>query len=169
MRAAETPTHWRKDLDDALRYRGRLVVPSSLCEEVLKEFHCSRLVVYPGQTKIYYSVHMQYWWRDLKKAIEDYIRRCLTYQQVKVEHMRSSGELQPLLVPQWKWDHITMDFVTGLPLSKGSDTIWVIVDRLTNTVRFLLLREGTIVPILGKRYVAEVVRLHGVTLSIVSN
>ncbi|XP_071905696.1 uncharacterized protein [Coffea arabica] len=66
-----------------------------------------------------------YWWEGLKKDVAEFVQRCLTCQQVKAEHQKPSGLLQPLEIPEWKWEHITMDFVTGLPRSqKGFDAIW---------------------------------------------
>ncbi|GKD24672.1 transposon ty3-I gag-pol polyprotein, partial [Tanacetum coccineum] len=61
---------------------------------------------------------------------------------VKIEHQRASGLLQPLEIPMWKWDEISMDFVTGLPTTqKRHDTIWVVVDRLTKSTHFLPVRK----------------------------
>ena len=52
----------------------------------------------------------------MKRDVVEFVTRCLVCQQVKVEHQRPSGTLQPLLIPKWKWEHITMDFVIGLPV-----------------------------------------------------
>ena len=66
----------------------------------------------------------------MKREIAKFVAECLTCQQVKIEHQRPSGLLKPLLIPEWKWEHITMDFVLGLPRTqKGYNSIWVIVDR----------------------------------------
>ena len=71
----------------------------------------------------------------MKKHVASYVSQCATYQQIKAEHQRPSGLLQSLEIPQWKWEHITMDFVVGLPRSQvGHDGIWVIVDRLMKTL-----------------------------------
>jgi hypothetical protein len=68
----------------------------------------------------------------MKKEIAAYVARCDTYYRVKAIHMRSARLLQPLSVPSWKWDDISMDFITRLPTTqKGHDSIWVIMDRLT--------------------------------------
>ncbi|KAI3756964.1 hypothetical protein L6452_04496 [Arctium lappa] len=90
--------------------------------------------------------------------------------KVKAEHQRSYGELQPLEIPIWKWDDITMDFVTGLPRSpKGHDAIWVIVDRLTKSAHFLPIKETYPLENLAKLYIDEIVSRHGVPSSIVSD
>ena len=73
----------------------------------------------------------------MKRDLIDYVSKCLTCQQVKAEHQVPSGLLNPILIPQWKWDSIAMDFVTGLPLTQRKhDYVWVIVDRLTKSTHF---------------------------------
>ena len=108
---------WAIHTDGSLRYRGRVVVPQStdLRKEILREFHCSRFAVHPGGTKMYHDLHRQYYWSGIKRHVEDFVRRCLTCQQVKAEHQRPAGLLQPLEIVEWKWEHIKMDFVTHLP------------------------------------------------------
>ena len=89
---------WAIHTDGSLRYRGRVVVPQStdLREEILREFHCSRFAVHPGGTKMYHDLRHQYYWSGMKRHVGDFVRRCLTCQQVKVEHQRPAGLLQPL-------------------------------------------------------------------------
>ena len=90
----------------------------NLREEILEEAYFSAYSVHPGTTKMYYSIRDLYWWDGLKKDIADYVAKCLTCQQVKAEHQKPSGKLQPLPIPEWKWERITMDFVVGLPRSR---------------------------------------------------
>ena len=74
----------------------------------------------------------------MKKDVAEFISKCLVYQQVKIEHQKPVILLQSLLVPEWKWEYIAMDFVIGLPsTSKGYNFIWVIMDRLTKSEHFL--------------------------------
>jgi hypothetical protein len=111
-----------------------------------------------------------YWWPNMKKQIADFVASCPVCQQVKVEHQKPAWPLQPLLIPQWKWKDITMDFVSRLPRGKkGNDAIWVIVDRLTKSALFLPMKMTDPIDKLARLYVNEVVRLHGVPLSIVSD
>ena len=106
----------------------------------------------------------------MKRDIAEYVSRCLTCQQVKAEHQRPSGLAQPLPIPKWKWEHITMDFVVGLPRSRsGYDSIWVVVDRLTKSVHFLPVKKTYPMDRLAQVYVNEIVRLHGTPVSIVSD
>ena len=96
------------------------------------EFHYFRFVVHLGSTKMYRDLHCQYYWSGMKRHVGDFVRWCLTCQQVKVEHQRPTGLLQRLEIAEWKWEHITMDFVTHLPRTSWKhDAVWVIVDRLT--------------------------------------
>ncbi|KAI0503771.1 hypothetical protein KFK09_014714 [Dendrobium nobile] len=89
---------------------------------------------------------------------------------IKAEHQKPSGQLQPLPIPEWKWEDIAMDFVVGLPRSRQSrDAIWVIIDRLTKSAHFLPIRQTDSVEKLAKLYVDEIVRLHGIPKSIVSD
>jgi len=99
-----------------------------------------------------------------------YVSQCIVCQQVKAEHQKSAGLLQPLPIPEWKWDNISMDFVSGLPRTvKGCDAIWVVVDRLTKSAHFLPIKKTYPLNRLAKLYVEEMVRLHGVPSSIVSD
>ena len=99
----------------------------------------------------------------MKREVAQFVARCLTCQQVKVEPQKSVGLLQPLPILVWKWEHISMDFVSGLSRTlKGCDAIWVIVDRLTKSVHFLLVKTGYSIERLARLYIDEIVRLHGV-------
>ena len=104
----------------------------------------------------------------MKWDITQFVSKCLTCQQVKVEHQKLARLLQPQPIAEWKWDHVTMDFVAGLLRTPQSrDSVWVIVDRLTKSTHFLAMRITDSVLSLSKLYVKEIVRLHGVPLSIV--
>nr|GEY88328.1 reverse transcriptase domain-containing protein [Tanacetum cinerariifolium] len=102
--------------------------------------------------------------------IATYVSKCLTCAKVKIEYQKSSGLLVQPEIPQWKWENITMDFVTKLPkTAAGQDTIWVIVDRLTKSAHFLPMREDDTLEKLTRQYLKEVVSRHGVPLSIISD
>ena len=106
----------------------------------------------------------------MKQEVAEYVDKCLTCQKVKAEHQCPVGELRPLEIPTWKWDLILMDFVMGLPLSASKkNAIWVIVDRLTKSAYFLLIKDTWGVEKLAQLYVKEIVRLHGIPLDIVSD
>nr|GFA77953.1 putative reverse transcriptase domain, ribonuclease H-like domain, aspartic peptidase domain protein [Tanacetum cinerariifolium] len=106
----------------------------------------------------------------MKADIATYVSKCLTYAKVKPEHQKPSGLLVQQEIPEWKWDNITMDFVTKLPkLSQGYDTIWVIVDRLTKSAIFTPIRETDPMDKLTRIYLKEVVTRHGIRVSIISD
>ncbi|GKD89878.1 putative reverse transcriptase domain-containing protein [Tanacetum coccineum] len=103
-----------------------------------------------------------YWWPRMKRDIAIYVSKCLTCSNVKAEHQRPSGLLQQPEIPEWKWDKITMDFITKLPRTKsGHDTIWVKVDRLTKSSHFLAIREDYSTKRLARLYIDEIVARHG--------
>ncbi|KAL5553315.1 hypothetical protein UlMin_040716 [Ulmus minor] len=106
----------------------------------------------------------------MKEDVAKYVAKCLTCQKIKAEHQRPGGELQPIEVPEWKWEQITMDFVVGLPkTAKSHDAIWVIVDRLTKSAHFIPIKMTYSLEQLAELYVREVVRLHGVPKAIISD
>jgi len=155
-----------------LRYRNRLCVVdhSELRKELLQESHNSTLSTHPGSTKMYRDLKTHYWWPGMKKDVAEYVARCLTCQRVKAEHQKPGGLLQPLPIPVWKWEHITMDFVVGMPQTqKHHDAIWVVVDRLTKSAHFLPLKTTYNAEQLAELYIKEIVRLHSVPISTVSD
>ena len=106
----------------------------------------------------------------MKKEIADFVSRCLTCQQVKAEHQKPVGKIQPLSIPVWKWDKITMDFVIELLRTRRQhNAIWVIVDKLTKSAHFLSVSNDDPLDKFAQLYVEEIVRLHGVPISIVSD
>ena len=163
---------WTVHADGSLRYRGRVVVPqlSDLREEILREFHYSRFAVHPSGTKMYQDLRRQYYWSRMKRHVGDFVRRCLTCQQVKAEHQKPTGLLQPLEVVERKWEYVTMDFVTHMPRTpQGHDAVWLIVDRLMKSAHFLAVRMTFTLERFYRLYIREIVRLHGVLVSIVSD
>ncbi|KAK1431807.1 hypothetical protein QVD17_08491 [Tagetes erecta] len=158
--------------DEVLYFQGKIWIPNSdeLRELIMHEAHKTRYSVHPGADKMYHDLRQCYWWPGMKKDIATYVRKCLTCSRVKAEHQRPSGLLQQPEIPQWKWEQITMDFITKLPrTSRGHDSIWVIVDRLTKSAHFLPIREDFKMDKLAKIYVNEIVSRHGVPISIISD
>ena len=106
----------------------------------------------------------------MKKDVATYVGKCLTCAKVKAEHQKPSGLLQQPEIPQWKWEQITMDFITKLPrTARAHDTIWVVVDRLTKSAHFLPIREDFKMERLAHIYINEIVTRHGVPISIISD
>ena len=157
--------------DQILCYETRFWIPQKggVRERILSEAHNSRYSIHPGSVKMYHDLKERYWWPGMKKDVNEWVQKCLTCQQVKAEHQKPYGQLQPLEIPVWKWEHITMDFITKLPRTqKGNDTIWVIVDRLTKSAHFLPMKETMSMERLAQLYINEIVSRHGVPVSIVS-
>ncbi|GJS44575.1 putative reverse transcriptase domain-containing protein [Tanacetum coccineum] len=135
---------------------------------IMHESHKSKYSVHPGSDKMYQDMKQLYWWPNMKADIATYVSKCLTCLRVKAEHQKPSGLLVQPAIPQWKWENITMDFVTKLPRTQsGNDTIWVIVDRLTKSAHFLPMRETDPMDKLAKLYLKEVVTRHGIPVSII--
>ena len=127
---SELGTEKRKDFrtsrDGILRFRERVCVPRSrvLKKMLLDEGHKSCLSIHPSTTKMYKDLKATFWWTGMKTDVADYVASCLVCQKAKIEHQRPGGTLEPLDIPQWKWDSISMDFVTHLPRSvRGHDSI----------------------------------------------
>ena len=81
---------------------------------ILEEAHSSAYAIHPGSTKMYKTIKENYWWAGMERDIAEHVSKCLVCQQVKAEHQRPAGLLQPLPIPEWKWEHVTMDFVVGI-------------------------------------------------------
>ncbi|GJT59468.1 putative reverse transcriptase domain-containing protein [Tanacetum coccineum] len=135
---------------------------------IMHESHKSKYSVHPGSDKMYQDMKQLYWWPNMKADIATYVSKCLTCLRVKAEHQKPSGLLVQPAIPQWKWENITMDFVTKLPRTQsGNDTIWVIVDRLTKSAHFLPIRETDPMDKLARLYLKEVVTRHGIPVLII--
>nr|GFA11623.1 putative reverse transcriptase domain, ribonuclease H-like domain, aspartic peptidase domain protein [Tanacetum cinerariifolium] len=135
---------------------------------IMNESHKSKYFVHSGSDKMYQDMKLLYWWPNMKADIATYVSKCLTCLRVKNEHQKPSGLLVQLEIPQWKWDNITMDFVTKLPKTQnGNDTIWVVVDRLTKSAHFLPMKETDPIDKLTRLYLKEVVTRHGIPVSII--
>jgi hypothetical protein len=106
----------------------------------------------------------------MKGAVAEYIALCDNSQRVKAKQQRPAGLLQPLKIPQWKWEEISMDFIVGLPTTQsGYDSIWVIVDRFSKVAHFILVKTTYKGSKLAELYIARIMCLHGVPKKIVSD
>ena len=118
--------HFSVDDQGVVKFKNRLVIPSSdeLRRKNLDEAHNSKLYIHLGSNKMYHDLRHLYWWPNMKQDITKYISECDTCGRVKADHMCTLGFLQPLPIPVWKWEDISMDFVVGLPrTAKGYDSI----------------------------------------------
>ncbi|GJU44726.1 hypothetical protein Tco_1201992 [Tanacetum coccineum] len=137
--------HKLETWSDGVRYlngRAWILKFNNLRKVVMDEAHRSRYSIHLGADKMY----------------------------MDVEHQKLFGLLQQPKIPMWKWERITMDFVTKLPrTTRGHDSIWVVGDRLTKPAHFLPMQEDYKIDKLSQLYINEIVTRHGVTLSIISD
>ncbi|KAL0549281.1 hypothetical protein IC582_013762 [Cucumis melo] len=158
--------------DGGLLFERRLCVPSDgvIKTELLSEAHSSPFSMHPGSTKMYQDLKRVYWWRNMKREVAEFVSKCLVCQQVKAPRQKPAGLLQPLSIPEWKWENVSMDFITGLPRTlRGFTVIWVVVDRLTKSAHFVPGKSTYTASKWAQLYMSEIVRLHGVPVSIVSD
>jgi hypothetical protein len=139
-------------------------------QQVLREAHQTKYMIHLGSTKMYKDLKKTFWWNNMRRDIVEYVSKYIICQQIKAEHQRPAGLLQPLLIPEWKWEDINMDFIVRLPkTTRGNDSIWVIVDRLTKVAHFIPYKIGMTLDNLAKLYIKEIVRLHGIPKTITSD
>ncbi|GJS88929.1 putative reverse transcriptase domain-containing protein [Tanacetum coccineum] len=151
-----------------LNDRSWLPCYGNLRTVIMHESYKSKYSIHPGSDKMYQDMKKLYWWPNMKADITTYVSKCLTCAKVKDDHQRPSGLLVQPKIPQWKWDNITMDFITKLPKSsQGYDTIWVIVDRLTKYTIFIQMRETDPMERLTRMYLKKVVTRYGIPISII--
>ncbi|GJW75276.1 putative reverse transcriptase domain-containing protein [Tanacetum coccineum] len=158
--------------DGTLCLRNRSWIPcrGNLSELIMHESHKSKYLIHPGSDKMYQDLKKLYWWPNMKAEIATYVGKCLTCAKVKAECQKPSGLLVQHVISVWKWENITMDFITKLPkMSSGQDTIWVIVDRLTKSAHLLQMKETYSMEKLTRQYLKEVVSRHGVPVLIISD
>ncbi|GJV67036.1 putative reverse transcriptase domain-containing protein, partial [Tanacetum coccineum] len=158
---------------NGIRYHDKriwLPLHGGLRDLIMHESHKSKYSIHPGSTKMYQDLKRLYWWPNMKADIATYVEKCLTCAKVKAEHMKPSGLLQQPEIPEWKWEKVTMDFVSGLPRTpSGYDSIWVIVDRLTKSAHFLPMKKTDSIEKLAQLYLKEIVCRHGVPVSVISD
>ena len=170
--ARNDKTEYQIAQDGTVLVHGRISVPNvrEFKEEIMSQSHQSKFSVHPGLNKMYKDIKRYYHWVRMKTDVAEWVAKCPTCQLVKAEHQVPSGLLQSLPIPEWKWDHITMDFVSGFPTTRNrKDSVWVVVDRLTKSAHFIPIKKTDGVEPLVQIYMDEIVRLHGMPASIVSD
>nr|GEX11182.1 putative reverse transcriptase domain-containing protein [Tanacetum cinerariifolium] len=158
--------------DGTLRLNERSWIPnlSNLRGVIMHESHKSKYSIHSGSEKMCQDLKKLYWWPNMKAEIATYVSKCLTCVMVKAEYQKPSGLLVQPVIPLWKWENITTDFVTKLPRTlTGQDTIWVIVDQLLKSAHFLPMKENDPMKKLTRQYLREVVSKHGVPVLIISD
>ncbi|CAJ2661993.1 unnamed protein product [Trifolium pratense] len=154
-----------------LYWKHRMVIPpkATLIQQILEEFHTSPIGGHAGMTRTLARIKSQFYWSAMKKDIFDYVQNCLVCQQAKTTNTLLAGLLQPLPIPSQVWEDIAMDFITSLPLSFGYTTIMVVVDRLTKYAHFIAMKTDYTSKSVAEAFMHNVVKLHGMPKSIVSD
>jgi hypothetical protein len=161
---------FRQDAIGILWFKDRLVVPKNfkLHHKIMDETHCSRYSIHPGTNKMYQDFKKSFSWIRMKREIVKYVSECDTCRRVKADHLRPTGNLQPLSIPERKWENICIDFIVGLPrTSRGYNSIWVIVDRLTKSAHFIPVSTTYKVRQYAELYISHIIRYHGISKTIV--
>lgn len=141
---AGKPLEFKIHEDGFVWFHNRLCVPDDeeIRKEILIEAHSTPYTIHPGSTKMYRDLKGVFWWNNMKRDIAKIVSECDVCQRIKAEHQRPAEYLQPLEIPVWKCEQISMDFISGLPrTSIGYDSLWVIVDRLTKSAHFILVKQ----------------------------
>ncbi|GJS36123.1 putative nucleotidyltransferase, ribonuclease H [Tanacetum coccineum] len=140
LRGMDKSFEIRPDGTRCITNRSWLPLFGGLRDLIMHESHKSKYSIHPGSDKMYHDLK-NYWWPNMKAIIAEYVSKCLTCSRVKAECQKPSGLLVQPEIPMWKWERITMDFVTKLPkTSTGHDAIWVIVDHLSKSAHFIPIR-----------------------------
>ncbi|XP_036003961.1 uncharacterized protein LOC110367566 [Fundulus heteroclitus] len=148
---------------------GKTYVPSSVRPQVLHWFHSTKLFAHPGSRRTSTLITRHFWWPSLYKDVREYTLACPTCAQNKSSNRPPAGLLQPLPLPQRPWSHIALDFVTGLPSSRGMTTILTIVDRFSKACHLVPLRKLPSAFQTAQLLVRHVFRLHGIPKEILSD
>ncbi|KAM1764073.1 hypothetical protein COP1_003279 [Malus domestica] len=161
-----------RETDGMLMQESRMFVLNNveLKKAILDGAHISAYVMHPRGTKMYHTIQQFYYGLGMKREIAEYVSRCVICQQVKAERKKPFELMQPLPVPHWKWENITMDFVYKLPRTQnGYDSILGIVDRLTKSSHFIPVKKKCPLSRLAKLFISKIVRYHGIPVSIISD
>jgi hypothetical protein len=136
----------------------------------MKEAHRAIYCVHPGVKKMYENMRKLFFWVGMKHDVVHFVAKCLECQQVKADHHHSTGLLQPHDVPMSKWEVISMDFVVRFLLTyHRHNAILLIVDKLTKSAHFILVRDTYDVTDVAHVFVSEVIRLHVIPKKIISD
>lgn len=157
--------------ENLLFWNDKLVIPtgSTLIDQVLYEFHASPIGGHAGIARTIARISSQLFLPSLRKDVKAFVDKCVVCQQAKTMNTAPAGLLQPLPIPSQVWEDVSMDFITGFPVSFGFTVILVVVDRLTKYAHFMALKTDYTSKSVAESFMANVVKLHGMPKSIVSD
>jgi hypothetical protein len=153
-----------------IKFKGKVWIAQNLALQtrIIAALRSSPIGGHSGMKATYYRIKQLFYWKGLKSDVEQFVKQCQICQQAKHENSHPSGLLQPLPVPQGAWQDLTMDFIEGLPVSEGYNSISVVVDRYTKYSHFIPLKHPFTAQVVAKAILDNVVKLHGCQKSIVS-
>ena len=159
-----------EDQDSNQQY-WRIIVPDNqeIKTSVLKEIHCVPYAGHPGYVRTLEIVKRHFYWSHMTPEVRSFVLDCPVCQVEKGSSQKPAGQLVPLEIPQRKWDHVVIDFVVGLPVQDGLDTICTVVDKATKMCHFLPCRESISAKQVAKMYWENVGKLHGIPSVIISD
>ena len=146
-----------------------MVVPQTIRNQLLKEFHHSKMVGHSRVSRTFKRLAQQFYWPSMYQSVQKYITQCEVYQKTKIETLAPVGLLQPFPIPFQVWDDITLDFVEGVPSSHDKDSILVVVDRLNKYAHFVALSHLFSTKIIDEHFVKHIIKLHVMPKSIISD
>ena len=149
---------------------NKLCIPKcSMRENIIKEKHSGGLSGHFGQDKTFAQVNAFYYWPKMQTDVKKFVEKCRVCQYAKGRSQNTSL-YQPLPIPDRPWDAVSMDFVLGLPKTqRGNDSIYVVVDRFSKMAHFIACKKTNDATRIANLFFSEIVRLHGLPVSIVSN
>lgn len=149
--------------------KGKIVVgkDDQLRKDILLHYHDSALGGHSGTQATYKRISQTMYWKGLKKDVYNHVQACLVCQQHKGETIATPGLLQPIPIPDKVWNELSMDFIVGLPNSKGKTAILVVVDRLSKAAHFIALAHPYTASTIAQVFLDNVYKLHGFPKSII--
>lgn len=142
---------------------------STLLPQILIDCHATPIGGHFGFHKTLTRIKQDFSWPNMHRTVKEFLQQCERGQCFKTDCMKPAGLLQPLPVPNQVWTYISMDFIKGLPSSHGYSCIMVIVDHLSKYAHLIPLKHPYIAIIVAKAFISNIVRLHGIPTSIVSD
>jgi transposase InsO family protein len=150
-------------------FHGLIYTPKALREEIIEKHHNNPLSGHIGIEKTLEQVSRNYYFPNMRKKVENYIKNCVTCQQDKPARHLPYGNLQSIKAPTKPWEWVTIDFIVKLPISNGFDTITVITDRLTKYIHLIPSKETMDAPKLAHLFLTHIITNHGVPKYIISD
>jgi hypothetical protein len=165
--AGTAEPHWNV-VDELITFKGRVYVPttSPTLPTILAAAHT---VGHEGIQKTLHRLRADFYVPQARKLVQEFVQACVTCQRNKGDHLHPAGLLQPLPVPEQIWADISMDFVEGFPRVHGKSVILTVVDRFSKYAHFIPLAHPYSAASVAKVFFDEVVRLHGIPTTIVSD